>query len=77
MGNELVHLEGTLQVVRHEAGELGAALDAAEGASLPDTAGDELECCCEVLASVQNNDQGRGRAAHVWWRSPGRRRQRR
>ena len=43
MRNELVNLELALKVVVDEAGELGAALDAAESGSLPDTTGDELE----------------------------------
>lgn len=43
MGDELVDLELTLQVVVDEAGQLGAALDTAKGAALPDTARDQLE----------------------------------
>lgn len=45
MRDEFVDLEIAVHVVGDKAGELGAALDTAEGASLPDTAGDELECC--------------------------------
>jgi hypothetical protein len=42
--DEFVHLEPAVLVVLDEAGELGAALHAAEGAALPDAAGDKLEC---------------------------------
>jgi len=44
VSDELVNLEVALHVVRDKAGKLGAALDATEGAALPDTACDELEC---------------------------------
>lgn len=44
VGDKLVDLEVALHVVVDEAGELGATLDAAKGAALPDTAGDKLEC---------------------------------
>jgi hypothetical protein len=44
VGNELVDLELPRHVVVDKAGELRAALDAAERAALPYTAGDELEC---------------------------------
>lgn len=44
VGDELIDLEVAVHVVSNKAGELGAALDAAKGAALPDTAGDELEC---------------------------------
>ena len=43
MSDELVDLELAAGVVVDEAGELAAALDAAEGTALPDTSGDELE----------------------------------
>jgi hypothetical protein len=43
MGDELIDLELAVHVVGDEAGELCAALDAAEGAAFPDAAGDELE----------------------------------
>lgn len=43
MRDELVDLEVAVHVVGHQAGQLCAALDAAEGAAFPDTAGDELE----------------------------------
>lgn len=45
MGDELVDLKFALQVVVDKVGQLGAALDATEGASLPHTTGDELERC--------------------------------
>lgn len=51
VGDELVDLEVALDVVLDEAGQLGAALDAAEGATPPNAAGDELECCGWVLVS--------------------------
>ena len=40
MRDELVDLERAVHVVLDEAGELGAALDAAERAAFPDAAGD-------------------------------------
>lgn len=43
VGDELVDLELAGEVVIDEAGQLGAALDAAKGAALPDTASNELE----------------------------------
>ncbi len=42
--DELVDLEAPVEIVGHEAGQLGAALNAAERAALPDAARDELEC---------------------------------
>lgn len=45
MSDELVDLELAVLVVLDEVGQLGATLDAAEGAALPHTTGDELECC--------------------------------
>lgn len=45
MGDELVNLEVAVHVVGDESGELCTALDTTEGASFPDTAGDELEGC--------------------------------
>ena len=42
--DELVDLEAALEVVLDQVGQLAAALDAAEGAALPDAARDELEC---------------------------------
>jgi hypothetical protein len=44
VGNELIDLELPRHVIVDEAGELRAALDAAERATLPYTTGDELEC---------------------------------
>jgi hypothetical protein len=44
VGDELVNLEVAIHVVGDKAGKLSAALDTAESATLPDTAGDELEC---------------------------------
>jgi hypothetical protein len=44
VGDEFVDLELALEVVVYETGELGAALNATEGTSLPYTAGDKLEC---------------------------------
>jgi hypothetical protein len=45
VGDELVDLQLAGHVVVDKIGELRAALDAAESAALPYTAGDELECC--------------------------------
>lgn len=42
--DELVDLELAVEVVADQARQLRAALDAAEGASAPDTAGYQLEC---------------------------------
>lgn len=50
MRDELVDLEVAVHVVVDEAGKLSAALDAAKGAALPDTTGNELECCIIALA---------------------------
>lgn len=44
VGDELVDLEPALEVVGDEVGQLAAALDAAEGAALPDATSDQLEC---------------------------------
>lgn len=44
VGDELVHLELAVEVVVHQTGQLRATLDATEGAALPDTAGNQLEC---------------------------------
>lgn len=44
VGDEFVDLELAGHVVVDEVWELGATLDTAEGAALPDAAGDELEC---------------------------------
>ena len=43
--DELVDLELAVHVVLDQVGQLRAALDAAEGAAFPASAGDELECC--------------------------------
>jgi hypothetical protein len=45
VGDELVDLQLAGHVVVDKIGELRAALDAAESAALPYTAGDELKCC--------------------------------
>ena len=52
MGDELVDLELALEIVVDQVGQLAAALDAAEGAALPHTAGDELECYVSVPVSL-------------------------
>ena len=41
--DELIHLQLAGQVIVDEIRQLGAAFDAAEGATAPDAAGDELE----------------------------------
>ncbi len=56
MGDELVDLELAVEVIADEATHLGTALDATKGASLPHTAGNELECC---RASVNLSNYGR------------------
>ena len=45
VSDEFVHLELAVEVVVDQTGQLCATLDATEGTSLPDTAGDKLECC--------------------------------
>lgn len=50
MGDEFVDLEFAAHVVGDETWELGSTLDTTEGASFPYTAGNELECCCDLLA---------------------------
>ena len=45
VGDELVYLELASHVVVDKVRKLSAALDATEGASLPHTASNELECC--------------------------------
>ena len=57
MGDELVHLEPALLVVGDEALHLRAALDAAEGATLPYATGDQLECCFKT-SSVYDRQKG-------------------
>lgn len=42
--DEFIHLQLAGHVIVHQVRELRAAFDAAEGASFPYTAGDELEC---------------------------------
>ena len=44
MGNEFINLQVAVEVIIHETGELGAALDATECAALPDATSDKLEC---------------------------------
>ena len=44
MGNELINLQFSVHVVLHEAWELRATLNPAEGAAFPYTPSDELEC---------------------------------
>jgi hypothetical protein len=45
VGDELIDLQLALQVVIYQVGKLAAAFDTTEGTALPDTAGNELECC--------------------------------
>lgn len=52
MGDELVDLEPPVQVVLHQARQLRATLDAAEGAAAPDATGHELERCEESVWHV-------------------------
>lgn len=68
VSNELVHLELAVQVVVHKARQLGAALDATKGTSLPDTTGNKLECC-EELAQSKPNRKERVKT-YVEWQSP-------
>lgn len=49
VSDELVDLELAIEVVLDEVGKLSAALDTAESATLPYTAGDELECCLQIV----------------------------
>jgi len=43
VGDELVHLQFTIEIILNQAGELCPALDAAKGTSLPDTSRYQLE----------------------------------
>jgi len=45
VSDELVDLELAVHVVVNKVGQLSAALDTSESATLPDTASNELECC--------------------------------
>lgn len=44
VGDELVNLQLTVQVIVNQTGELSPALDTTECTSLPHTTGDQLEC---------------------------------
>lgn len=59
MRDELVHLQFAGHVVVNQVGKLGAALDPAEGASFPYTAGDELERFV-MLVSIGTRSRRRG-----------------
>lgn len=50
VGDELVDLELTIEVVIYQARELRATLDTAEGAASPYTTRHELECYCEEIS---------------------------
>ena len=58
--DELVDLQSALLPVFHESRKLGPALDASKRASLPDTAGDQLERSCRDLSAGRcyTNDDG-------------------
>lgn len=71
MSDELVHLELAVQVVVDETGQLGATLDTTKGTSLPDTAGNKLECC-NLLDNIQCGREG---ITYAEWRSPGQQQQ--
>lgn len=55
VGDELVNLQLAGHVVVDQVGKLSAALDTAESAALPHTAGDELECCEGVSICTENS----------------------
>lgn len=60
VGDELVDLDLSLHVVVNDSRKLGAALDTAKGAALPDTASDKLERTGgDLLASGSNTDDDR------------------
>lgn len=67
VSNELVHLELAVQVVVHQTGQLGAALDATEGTSLPDTTGNQLECCEELAEPSKNKRKENLRRVEISW----------
>jgi len=54
VSDELIDLELAIKVILHQTGQLSAALDAAERTALPDTTGDELECCSGVSTGLNH-----------------------
>lgn len=56
VGDELIHLELTIEVVVHKSGELRATLDATKGTTLPHTTSDQLECY--VLLATSSVSEG-------------------
>ena len=67
VGDELVDLELSVHVVVDEVGELGAALDTAKGATLPDTSGDKLECCIKVSQRYETRGKSNVRRVEISW----------
>ncbi len=66
VGDHAVEFDLTVQVVVHVAGQLAAALDAAEGGALPGAAGDQLERAGgDFLAGARDADDGGHAPAHV------------
>lgn len=51
--DEFVHLELAGQIIINEVWELGTAFDATEGAALPHTTGNQLECYTTVSVHRQ------------------------
>ena len=59
MGDELIHLQLPVHIIGHKIRELRAAFDAAESATLPSAAGDELErCIARKSATIQKPNEG-------------------
>lgn len=57
VGDELVDLESSLEVVTDQVAHLRAALDATESTALPDTASHKLECCWFAVSQTNASCQ--------------------
>jgi hypothetical protein len=71
VSDELVHLELAVQVVIDQTRQLCATLDTTEGTSLPDTTGDELECCYMLdknkIQREMKNEKDNLRRVEISW----------
>ena len=66
VGDELIDLKLAGHVVVNKVRKLSTALDAAESAALPHTAGDELECCWERSVPSQKCHFASVGRTYVW-----------